>query len=120
MKMMHSMSLRILAASAAIVLAASAAIVLAAGVPAWAADGAAIFRTQCAKCHGETGKADTPVSKALKVPALAGDARISGKSVDEIVAMMKANPKHPPTVKSMSDADLEAAAGHAKQLAAGK
>ena len=41
---------------------------------ALAADGAAIYKAQCAKCHGDTGHSDTTIAKAMNVPALAGDA----------------------------------------------
>jgi len=40
-----------------------------------AADGAGIFAAHCAQCHGTTGHADTPAGKALKAPALAGNAK---------------------------------------------
>ena len=33
---------------------------------AQAADGAAIFKEQCAKCHGDTGQSDTTIGKAIK------------------------------------------------------
>ena len=45
-------------------LTAAAALLLATVPPALAADGAGVFKTHCAKCHGDTGKADTPVGKA--------------------------------------------------------
>jgi cytochrome c553 len=96
-----------------------AVLLLLAGSSAWAADGAEIYKSQCAKCHGESGKADTPVAQALKVPPLAGDADVRKMTLDEVVAKIKENPKHPPVVKSMSEADLAAAAGHAKELAGG-
>ena len=60
-----------------------------------AADGAALFKQNCASCHGATGQADTPASKALKVPALAGDAKVAG----------------------MSDADVAGERGHVQGLA---
>ena len=37
---------------------------------ATAADGAALYKAQCARCHGPDGAADGPVAKAMKVPAL--------------------------------------------------
>jgi cytochrome c len=86
---------------------------------ALAADGAAVYKAQCAKCHGETGQADSPAAKAMKVPAIAGDAKIAGLSDADLVAKIKENKKHV-TLKSLSDADLAAAAAYAKQLAAGK
>src|SRR5262245_28731916 len=59
-----------------------------------AEDGAAVFKAQCAKCHGESGQSDTPASKALKVPMLKGDSKVAAMSVDDIVKSMKANEKH--------------------------
>ena len=87
---------------------------------ATAEDGAAVFKAQCAKCHGETGDADTPAAKTLKVPKLKGDAKVAGMSVDEIVAAVKANEKHKSFVGKVTDEQIGAAAGVAKQLACAK
>ena len=86
----------------------------------FAADGAALFKQHCASCHGATGQADTPASKALKVPALAGDAKVAGMSNADVTAAIKANPKHAAMLKTLSDDDLAAVATYAKGLAAGK
>jgi cytochrome c len=91
---------------------------LALTTPAAAADGAAVWMSQCAKCHGETGAADTPPAKALKIPALPGNEKVAGMAVADIVAAVKANKKH--AGLKVADADLEAAAGYAKGLAAKK
>jgi len=89
--------------------------------PAYAAeDGAAVFKAQCAKCHGETGESDTAPGKALKVPMLKGDAKVAGMSVEDIVKSVKTNAKHQSFVTKLTDAQIDAAAGIAKQLAAGK
>ncbi len=85
-----------------------------------AADGAALFKQNCASCHGATGQADTPASKALKVPALAGDAKVAGMSDADVAAAIKANPKHGAVLKKLSDADVAAVATYVKGLAAGK
>ena len=90
---------------------------LVSGSAAWAVDGASVFKEQCAKCHGDTGKADTTIGKAMKVPALAGDANIQKMSAVEVAARIKGNAKHPPTVKSLSDDDINAVAAYVKQLA---
>jgi mono/diheme cytochrome c family protein len=82
-----------------------------------AADGAAIFKAQCAKCHGETGKADTSIGKAMKVPPLAGDAKIKAMSAAEIAGVIKGNAKHPATIKKLSDDDVNAVAAFVKDLA---
>jgi mono/diheme cytochrome c family protein len=87
---------------------------------ALAADGAALFKQNCASCHGATGQADTPASKALKVPALAGDAKVAGMSDADVAAAIKANAKHAAVLKKLSDADVAAVATYVKGLAAAK
>lgn len=87
------------------------------GSPATAADGAAIYAAQCAKCHGDSGKADTAVGKAMKVPPLAGDANLQKMSDADVAAKIKENAKHPPTTKGLSTDDLNAVAAYVKQLA---
>jgi mono/diheme cytochrome c family protein len=94
-----------------------AALVLITSSVAWAADGAAVYKAQCAKCHGDTGNADTTVGKAMKVPALAGDANIQKMSESDVAARISGNAKHPPTVKSLSADDVNAVAAYVKQLA---
>jgi mono/diheme cytochrome c family protein len=85
-----------------------------------AADGAALFKQHCASCHGATGHADTPAGKSLKVPALAGDAKVAAMSDADAVAAIKANPKHAAVLKTVTDDDLAALAGYVKGLAAAK
>ena len=89
----------------------AAAVLLIASSIAMAADGAAVYTAQCAKCHGDTGNADTTIGKAMKVPPLVGDANIQKMSDADVVARIKGNAKHPPTVKGLSDAGLTAGAG---------
>ena len=98
----------------------TAALFLFAASASLAADGAALFKQNCASCHGATGHADTPASKALNVPALAGDAKVAGMSDADVTAAIKANPKHGAVLKKLSDADVAAVATYVKGLAAGK
>ena len=98
----------------------TAAIFLSAASASVAADGGALFKQNCASCHGATGHADTPASKALNVPALAGDAKVAGMSDADVTAAIKANPKHGAVLKKLSDADVAAVATYVKGLAAGK
>jgi mono/diheme cytochrome c family protein len=93
-----------------------AAALLLAGTPALA-DDAAIYKASCARCHGDNGKSDTSVGKSMKVPPLAGDAEVQKMSEADIAARVKENKKHPKKVKSLSDADIAAAAAYAKKLA---
>ena len=98
----------------------TAALFLSAASVSLAADGGALFKQNCASCHGATGHADTPASKALNVPALAGDAKVAGMSDADVTAAIKANPKHGAVLKKLSDADVAAVATYVKGLAAGK
>jgi mono/diheme cytochrome c family protein len=102
------------------VLIAVAVLLLCSLSVASAADGAALYKAQCAKCHGDTGHADTTIGKAMKVPSLVGDANIQKMSDSDVAAKIKGNAKHPPTVKSLSDDDINALAAYVKGLAAGK
>ena len=95
---------------------------LACSLPAltFAADGAALFKQHCASCHGDTGKADTAAGKALKVPPLAGDAKVAGMSDADVIAAIKTNEKHKSFLKKLSDDDLATVATHVKGIAATK
>ena len=85
-----------------------------------AEDGAAVYKAQCAKCHGDTGQADTAAGKALKVPMLKGDAKVAGMSAEDVAKSVKANEKHKSFVTKLTDEQVNAAAGFAKGLAGGK
>jgi len=98
----------------------AAAFLFAGASAALAADGATIYKDQCAKCHGDTGKADTTVGKAMKVPPLLGDANVQKMSVADIAARISGNAKHPPAIKSLSADDINATAEFVKQLAGGQ
>jgi mono/diheme cytochrome c family protein len=94
-----------------------AVLVLARGATAGAADGAAIYKKDCAKCHGDTGAADTPTAKAMKVPALKGDAKVDKMSATDIATRVTGNSKHPAAIKSLSADDASAVAAYVKGLA---
>jgi cytochrome c6 len=52
----------------------SSPILLLAAIPVRAQDnGAALFKSKCASCHGPDGKGDTPVGKALKLRDLGSE-----------------------------------------------
>jgi cytochrome c len=84
------------------------------------ADGAAVFEKNCAMCHGASGQSDTPAGKAMKVPTLAGDANVTGASVDDLFTKVKGIEKHAAMLKKVGDEDLKSAIEHAKSLAAAK
>src|SRR5688572_33295204 len=74
--------------------------------PAIAADGAALFKTKCAGCHGADGKAETPAAKAMKVPALAG----KGLTAASVTEQIRTNAKHK-ALSQLTDEELAAIAG---------
>ena len=86
-------------------------------VPVLAADGAAVYKAQCAKCHGEDGRADTAAAKAMKTPAVRGDAKVAATAPADLVKKIKESKKHAGLVKQLSEDDLAAAAAHVKELA---
>jgi mono/diheme cytochrome c family protein len=100
----------------------AAVIVLGGTMSALAADEdpAAVFKEQCAKCHGETGHADTPAGKMMKTPELAGNGMVAGMSVADLVKMLQGNEKHKAPLKKLSEAQITAGATRAKALAEGK
>ena len=48
-------------------------------VDAAEADGAAIYKSKCASCHGADGKGETPAGKAMKVRDL-GSAEVHNRT----------------------------------------
>jgi mono/diheme cytochrome c family protein len=76
-----------------------AALALISSPSAWGADGAALYKSKCATCHGTNGEG----KPAMKAPALKG----TSKSTDEIVAFLtKGDPqKKAPHSKSISGID---------------
>jgi mono/diheme cytochrome c family protein len=84
--------------------------------PAHAQGAAAVFKSRCARCHGQAGKSDTPDGRSLKVAPLVNDARLARMTPAEIATLVKANAKHRGVVK-LDDADLDAAAVFVKHLA---
>jgi len=46
-------------------------VALTGSVPMFAADGAALYKSKCAMCHGPDGTGNTPMGKTLKVKSLA-------------------------------------------------
>jgi len=76
------------------------------GTPALAADGAALYAENCAKCHGEDGSAQTSVGKAMKVPPL----KAGQLSPEKLVAFVRESGKHKSVAGKLSDEELTAIA----------
>ena len=69
---------------------AVASLSILAGIPALAQDGATLFKTKCAMCHGDQGQGKPPMS-----PKIAGSAKVSD-------VLTKGGEAKAPHVKPMS------------------
>lgn len=85
--------------------------------PARAADGAALYSADCAKCHGADGHADTAVGRAMKVPPLAVPKWAAADATDAFLAAFHENPKHKSVATKVSDDDLRAINAFVQTLA---
>jgi mono/diheme cytochrome c family protein len=64
----------------------------------WAADdGASLYKTKCAACHG----ADAAGKPAAKIPSLVSD-EAKKTSDDDLAKAVTEKPKHPATIKSLA------------------
>ena len=93
----------------AIVTLSLAALVCGFPAPAAAADGAALYASNCASCHGADGMSDTPVGKAMKASPIKGTSRDVAKFVRE-------SAKHKAPSSKLGDEDLAAVAAYIKAM----
>lgn len=86
-------------------------------VPAFAADtGAVTFKTRCAMCHGEDGKANTPAGKALKALPLR-DPMVVNASDEELINIVKNGKNKMPVFKDkLTDDQIKAVVAHLRTL----
>lgn len=81
-----------------------AAAFVAAAQPATAADGAAVYKGSCASCHGDDGKGNTPVGKAMKVKSISG----TTLAAEAVAKYVTESDKHKQVAAKLSPAQLEA------------
>jgi mono/diheme cytochrome c family protein len=78
----------------------------------WAADdGAAIYKTKCAMCHG----ADATGKPAAKIPSLVSD-EAKKMSDDDFAKAVTATAKHPGTVKSLTPDQVKLVVPYVRSL----
>jgi mono/diheme cytochrome c family protein len=97
--------------------AATTATLLFSGAAVRADGGADVFKKQCARCHGETGNADTPMGKAVQAKPLAGNATVQQMTEAQVVERVRTNEKHSQMVRSLAAPKLDTVAGYVKTLA---
>lgn len=86
-------------------------------VPAFAADsGADTFKTRCAMCHGQDGKADTPAGKAFKAMPLR-DPMVVNASDEELANIVKNGKNKMPSFKDkLTDDQIKAVITYIRTL----
>ena len=89
------------------------ALALISSLSAWAADGAALYKSKCATCHGANGQG----KPAMKAPALKG----TGKSTDEIAGFLtkgdsQKKAPHSKSISGIDEAQSRAIAEYVKTL----
>jgi mono/diheme cytochrome c family protein len=91
-----------------------AAILLIASLAAWAADdGAALYKTKCAGCHGATGEG----KPAMKAPALKGTNLNVNQIVDRITkGQSGSKAPHSKGMPGLNDEQANAIADYVKTL----
>ncbi len=78
----------------------------------WAGDdGATIYKTKCAGCHG----ADATGKPAAKIPSLVSD-DLKKASDDDLAKKITDNPKHPGGVKSLAADQTKAVVTYIRTL----
>ena len=82
-------------------------IALIAALPSFADDGATIYKSKCAMCHGADGKGMTPVGKSLKMRDLTSEEvqKLTDKEIATVIAEGKG--KMPAFKSKLSAAEID-------------
>ena len=92
--------------------------VLATSAAAAEPDGAALYKTKCASCHGPDGRGDTPVGKALKIRSLLEPRWAADDAPAAIAKTVREGAQGMPAMASkLSAAEIEAVAKATRDLA---
>ena len=93
------------------------ALALLAGAPVHAAgDGATLYKSKCAVCHGPDGKAATPAAKAMGASDLTSAATQKLTDAQLIEITTKGKNKMPGYEKSLSAAQIKEVVAHVREL----
>lgn len=91
-----------------------AILLLLAGTASWAADeGASLFKTKCAGCHGAKGEG----KPAMKAPALKGTTLEVNQLVDHLTkGESSSRPPHKKGIPGLSESQAKAIAEYVKSI----
>jgi mono/diheme cytochrome c family protein len=80
------------------------------------ADGAALYKSKCAMCHGPDGSGQTPMGKSLKLKDLrsAEVQKMTDKELNTVISDGKG--KMPASKTKMSTAEIDAVVGFIRSL----
>ena len=97
-------------------LAVLVVIVLALTVPAFANDGAAVFKSKCAMCHGADGSGNTTMGKNMKLRDL-GSADVQKQTDAQLTAIIADGKAKMPAYKAkLSAAEITAQVAYIRGL----
>jgi cytochrome c5 len=82
---------------------------------AYADDGAAIYKTKCAMCHGPDGKGDTSAGKAMKVQDLASE-DVQKMSDSDFGAIIFSGKGKMPSYKTLTPDQVKELVGYVRSL----
>jgi cytochrome c6 len=86
-------------------------------VPAEAQDGAALYKTKCAACHGAAGKGDTAVGKANKIRDLSSADVQQQSDADLTTVITSGKGKMPAYGKSLKPDQVKDLVAYIRSLA---
>jgi len=92
-----------------------AAVVMLAGSMCFAEDGAAIYKSKCAMCHGPTGTPSAGMAKAMGIKP-ASDPSIQALTVAQISSTVKNGKGKMHPVAGLTDPQVQAVASYFKSL----
>jgi len=92
-----------------------AALVAFAGVLSFADDGAALYKSKRAMCHGATGTPSAGMAKAMGIKPVS-DPAMAALTVDQIASTVKDGKGKMKPVAGLSDADVKSVAAFFKTL----
>ncbi|MGB8030787.1 MAG: cytochrome c [Terracidiphilus sp.] len=92
-----------------------AAVVLLAGSMCFAEDGAAIYKSKCAMCHGPTGTPSAGMAKMMGMKPVS-DPSMKTLTLDQIVSTVKNGKGKMKPITGLTDPQVQAVAAYFKTL----